>query len=90
MQAHEIELSIIIKTLNEERNIGRCIEAILNSLNDIAVEIIVADSGSSDKTIDIALSYPVTVVQLADPAERSCGIGTTRFSAFAWPLCAYS
>lgn len=75
MQAHEIELSIIIKTLNEERNIGRCIEAILNSLNDIAVEIIVADSGSSDKTIDIALSYPVTVVQLADPAERSCGIG---------------
>jgi glycosyltransferase involved in cell wall biosynthesis len=71
----EIELSIIIKTLNEEKNIARCIEAILTSLHDMAVEIIVADSGSSDRTVDIAASYPVTVVQLANPAERSCGIG---------------
>jgi glycosyltransferase involved in cell wall biosynthesis len=77
-QVHErnIELSIIIKTLNEERNIGRCIEAILDSLDDIAVEIIVADSGSNDRTVEIAASYPVTVVQLADPTERSCGIGS--------------
>lgn len=71
----EVELSIIIKTLNEERNIARCIEAILSSLHDMAVEIIVADSGSSDSTIDIAASYPITIVQLADPRERSCGIG---------------
>jgi glycosyltransferase involved in cell wall biosynthesis len=71
----EIELSIIIKTLNEEKNIARCIEAILTSLHDMAVEIIVADSGSSDRTVDVAASYPVTVVQLANPAERCCGIG---------------
>lgn len=69
------ELSIIIKTLNEERNIGRCIESILNSLADISPEVIVADSGSSDRTIEISMSYPVTIVQLANPAERSCGIG---------------
>ena len=74
-QEQEIELSVIIKTLNEERNIGRCIEAILNSLHDIKLEIIVADSGSSDRTINIAANYPVTIVQLADPTERSCGIG---------------
>lgn len=74
-QQEGVELSIIIKTLNEERNIGRCIEAITNSLHDITVEIIVADSGSSDRTVDIAASYPVTVVQLANPAERCCGIG---------------
>jgi glycosyltransferase involved in cell wall biosynthesis len=75
VQKQEIELSIIIKTLNEERNIARCIEAILNTLHDITMEIIVADSGSIDRTVDIAASYPVTVVQLANPAERSCGIG---------------
>lgn len=71
----EVDLSIIIKTFNEEKNIGRCIEAILSSLNDIALEIIVADSSSTDRTVDTAASYPVTVVQLANPKERSCGIG---------------
>ena len=71
----EIDLSIIIKTFNEEQNIGRCIEAILGTLSDMALEIIVAGSGSSDSTVDIAASYPVTVVQLANIKERSCGIG---------------
>lgn len=71
----EIELSIIIKTLNEEKNIARCIEAILNSIQDVSFEIIVADSGSDDRTIDIAARYPITVVQLSNRAERSCGIG---------------
>lgn len=74
-RTRQIELSIIIKTLNEERNIARCIEAILGSLDDIPIEIIVADSGSNDRTVEIASGYPVTVVQLADPTERSCGIG---------------
>ena len=74
-QDTEIELSIIIKTLNEEKNIGRCIEAILSDLHDIKVEVIVADSGSGDRTVAIAANYPVTIVKLADPTERSCGIG---------------
>lgn len=70
-----IALSIVIKTLNEERNIARCIEVILGTFNDIKYEIIVADSGSNDCTIEIASNYPVTIVQLANPAEKSCGIG---------------
>lgn len=74
-QRQQIELSIIIKTLNEEQNIACCIEVILKSLQDLSVEIIVADSGSSDRTVELASGYPVTVVQLANPAERSCGIG---------------
>lgn len=74
-KVRDIELSVIIKTLNEEKNIGRCIEAIFNSLGENSLEVIVADSGSSDRTVDIASGYPVTIVQLADPAERSCGIG---------------
>lgn len=74
-QKLQVDLSIIIKTLNEERNIARCIEAILNSLRSSSIEIIVADSGSSDRTVEIASNYPVTIVQLANTAERSCGIG---------------
>lgn len=40
------KLSAVIITLNEERNIGRCID----SLKDVADEIIVVDSGSDDGT----------------------------------------
>ncbi len=39
-------LSAVIITLNEERNIGRCIDSLL----DIADEILVVDSGSTDRT----------------------------------------
>lgn len=43
------KLSVTIITLNEERNIGRCIE----SVKDVADDIIVLDSGSTDNTIAI-------------------------------------
>ena len=40
------QLTAVIITQNEERNIGRCLE----SLEDVADEIIVVDSGSTDRT----------------------------------------
>lgn len=43
-------LSVVISAYNEERNIEECIE----SVSDIASEIIVVDNGSSDKTADLA------------------------------------
>ena len=46
-------LSVIVITKNEEDRIERC----LASVKDIADEIIVLDSGSEDKTVDIALKY---------------------------------
>jgi len=46
-------ISAIILTKNEEKNIARC----LNSVGPIADEIIIVDSGSTDKTLDIAREY---------------------------------
>ena len=43
------QLSVVIITLNEERNIGRC----LKSLAGIADDIVVVDSGSTDRTGEI-------------------------------------
>jgi glycosyltransferase involved in cell wall biosynthesis len=43
-------LSVVIITYNEEKNIGRCID----SVRRIADEIIVLDSFSADKTVEIA------------------------------------
>lgn len=54
-------ISVVIPTLNEAGNIGRCIESILLEGRDI--QIIIADGGSSDNTREIASGYPdVTVV----------------------------
>ncbi|HEY6249385.1 MAG TPA: glycosyltransferase family 2 protein [Candidatus Angelobacter sp.] len=52
-----MSLSICIITLNEEANIGRTLE----SVKDIADEIIVVDSGSTDSTVPIAQSYGAKV-----------------------------
>lgn len=43
------KISAVIITLNEERNIGRCID----SLAGVADEVIVVDSGSKDRTEEI-------------------------------------
>lgn len=50
--------SIYILTYNEELDIAACIESAM--LSD---DIIVVDSCSSDRTIEIASSYPIRVVQ---------------------------
>ena len=68
-------VSIVIKTLNEEKRIAATIESALAALAPVHGEVIVADSGSSDRTVAIASDYPVTVVQLVPPARPSCGIG---------------
>jgi len=47
------KLSVVIITLNEEKNIGRCLE----SVKDIADEIVIVDSFSTDRTEEICLSY---------------------------------
>lgn len=54
-----IKLSVIIITLNEERNLERC----LSSVKEIADEIIILDSFSTDKTKEIAESYGAHFVQ---------------------------
>ncbi len=54
-----IPLSIVIITFNEERNIGRC----LDSVKDIADDIVVVDSYSTDTTRDICLSHGARFVQ---------------------------
>lgn len=54
-----MKVSATIITLNEERNIDRCIA----SLKEIADEIIVLDSNSTDKTEEICNNYGVRFVK---------------------------
>jgi hypothetical protein len=51
-------LSVIITTFNEEVNIADCIESV-----SWADEILVVDSFSTDRTVEIAQKYPVQLLQ---------------------------
>jgi glycosyltransferase involved in cell wall biosynthesis len=53
------KLSVVIITFNEEKNIGRCLE----SVKDVADEIVVVDSYSTDGTKTICKSFGVRFVQ---------------------------
>lgn len=68
-------VSIIIKALNEERRIAAAIESALAALLNGQGEVILADSGSTDRTIEIAKKYPIVIVQIEAPAKPSCGLG---------------
>ena len=61
-------LSIIIPTLNEENFLPRLLESI-KSQDFKDYEIVVADAGSKDRTIEIAKNYRVSVVPGGVPAK---------------------
>lgn len=56
-----VQISVVIITYNEERNIGRC----LDSVRDLADDIVVVDSFSTDKTKEICLAKGARFVEHA-------------------------
>ncbi len=73
--ASPCELSVVIKALNEERNIERTLRSVLAAVRGLDAEVVLADSLSTDRTVEIARRFPVVVVQLQHAYERCCGIG---------------
>jgi GT2 family glycosyltransferase len=68
-------VSIVIKALNEEANICAAIETSLEAVAEVGGEVVLADSHSTDRTVEFASRYPIRIVQLAHPDERCCGVG---------------
>jgi glycosyltransferase involved in cell wall biosynthesis len=56
-----VTLSVVIITHNEEANLGRTLESVKPLVSDGRGEIIVVDSGSTDRTIEIAKSFGAKV-----------------------------
>lgn len=67
-------VSVIIKALNEEDHIASAIESALAGTAGMNAEIILADSLSTDRTIEIAKQYPIRIASLSRPQDRSCGV----------------
>ncbi len=74
-----MKMVVGIKALNEADNIAASLESALAAIEALGPgwtgEVILADSGSTDGTIEIASRYPVTILQLARREDGCCGAG---------------
>jgi glycosyltransferase involved in cell wall biosynthesis len=79
-----IELSIVLPCLNEERTVGTCVDKAIRFLerNHVVGEVVVADNGSTDRSIAIAAEHGARVVPVSEKGygnalrggfEASCG-----------------
>lgn len=57
------KLSVVLAVYNEEKNLGICLE----SVKDLAWEIVIVDGGSTDKTLDIAKKFLAKIIRSDNP-----------------------
>ena len=57
------KISVALAVFNEEKNLGACLE----SIKDIAAEIVIIDGGSVDKTLEIAKKYGAKIIITSNP-----------------------
>lgn len=57
MSQEKIKISVVIPAFNREKTICRCLESIMNQTYP-AMEILVVDDGSTDRTRNIVLDFP--------------------------------
>jgi glycosyltransferase involved in cell wall biosynthesis len=58
-----VTISVVLITLNEEANLPRTLASVLSLTRDGRGEIIVLDSGSTDRTLDIAREYGAKIFE---------------------------
>lgn len=66
-----MKISIVIRCFNEEKHIGRLLTGIMEQTHE-DVEIVVVDSGSTDRTVEIAQQFPIKLVPIR-PQDFSFG-----------------
>lgn len=56
-------ISVALAVINEEENLRAC----LQSVKDLAWEIVIVDGGSKDKTLDIASQFNTKIIRTTNP-----------------------
>src|SRR5208282_2452815 len=75
--AHEIELSVVIPCLNEADTLADCVRTAQTAIreNRIAGEVIVADNGSNDGSVEIAVKLGARLVHVPAKGYGSALMG---------------
>lgn len=60
-----MQISIVLAVFNEEKNLREC----LKSIKDFVGEIVIADGGSTDKTVDIAKKFNAKIIKTDNQAN---------------------
>lgn len=72
----QLDITILVKALNEEKHIERCLSSAITALErmpGVTGEVLLADSVSTDRTVEIAAGLGVRIVQFEHASDRGCG-----------------
>lgn len=75
-------ISIIFPTLNEEKVIGKSLQALKSGLTT-PYELVVSDGGSIDKTVEIARKWADRIVVHSGPGRQTIAAGRNQGAAVA-------
>ena len=71
-----VPLSVVIIAENEEEWIREGIESVFAACRGVsAYEVILVDSASTDRTVERAAEYPITILRIPEEHAISCGAG---------------
>jgi glycosyltransferase involved in cell wall biosynthesis len=70
------DLSIVLISRNQEWNIARLIQSVLDGISCVpSSEVVLVDSASTDETVDIARGYPIAILRLKTDQRLSPSAG---------------
>lgn len=75
--SNRVELSIVLPCLNEELTVGNCVKQAVSFLadSDINGEVVVADNGSTDRSVEIAEANGARIVHITQKGYGSALTG---------------
>ena len=84
-------ISIVIPVKDEKKIIARCIESVLKALEGLKnYEVMLVDSCSVDKTVEIAKKYPIRILRLQKHWPKSPFRGEIHWNKKQyWQVCSF-
>ena len=78
-----MKFSILIPIYNVEKYLRHCLNSVLNQkdIKDVALDIVLVDDGSTDKSLDIAIEYAKKDERIFILSKKNAGLSTARNAA---------
>jgi glycosyltransferase involved in cell wall biosynthesis len=78
---HKLRLTVGMIVKNEEKNLEKCLQALQPLLDAVPSELIITDTGSTDKTVEIAKKYTSRILHFDWCGDFSAARNTGLFAA---------